>query len=155
MADIRPLTAADVPACAALMSDTPLWRRYGVTGESAAARFRSGLAEGVTILVAEDAGVVAGFVWCVVRGAFDRSGYIPLIGVRPGLVGGNIGAELLDAAERFFVLSCQDVFLLVSDFNVGAQRFYQRHGYRQVGALADYVKPGITELLYWKRLSAG
>ena len=32
------------------------------------------------------------------------------------------------------------------------QRFYQRHGYAQVGALPSLVVDGIDELIYWKRL---
>ena len=43
------------------------------------------------------------------------------------------------------------MFLLVSDFNTDAQQFYQRLGYRQVGKLDDYVVPGVSELIFWKR----
>jgi len=45
-----------------------------------------------------------------------------------------------------------DLLLLVSDFNAPGQHFYQLHGYQEVGALTDYVCPGITELIYRKRL---
>jgi ribosomal protein S18 acetylase RimI-like enzyme len=44
------------------------------------------------------------------------------------------------------------VFLLTSDFNEDAQAFYRRLGYQQVGAIPDYVVPGITELIFYKRL---
>ncbi len=149
---IRHLGPPDIPACARLMAASPLWQRYGVTFESATARFSAGLAAGATILLADHGDGVAGFVWCEPRGAFARSGYIPLIGVQPEGTGQGVGAALLAAAEAFFGQSASDVFLLVSDFNAGAQRFYARHGYRQVGALPDYVVPGVTELIYRKRL---
>lgn len=146
------MTSADIPACAHLMAESPLWVRYGVTVASATARFESGLAEGATLLVADVDGTVGGFVWCAVRGAFARSGYIPLIGVQPGSTGQGLGALLLEHAEAHFSQTSSDVFLLVSDFNTSAQRFYQRQGYRQVGAVPDYVLPGVSELIYWKRL---
>ncbi|OIO90303.1 MAG: hypothetical protein AUK03_13235 [Anaerolineae bacterium CG2_30_64_16] len=149
---IRPLTQDDIPICAHLMADTPLWIRYGVTVASARARLEGGLAAGATIFVAELDRAVAGFVWCVDRGAFARSGYIPLIGVRAGLTGVGVGAGLLAYAEQYLGRSSPDVFLTVSDFNLDAQHFYQRHGYVQVGALPDYVINGVTELIYWKRL---
>ena len=149
---IHPLTQDDIPACARLMADTPLWVRYGVTLASAQARLESGLAAGATIFVADYDGPVAGFVWCIERGAFARSGYISLIGVRPGLTGGGVGAGLLAYAETFLGCTSPDVFLTVSDFNQDAQRFYQKHGYAQVGALPDYVIGGVAELVYWKRL---
>ncbi len=147
------MTPADIPACAQLMAASPLWVRYGVTVERAAARFESGLSGGAAIFVAEAGGAVIGFVWCVDRGAFARSGYIPLIGVAPDKTGQGAGAALLAHAEAFFSRSAPDVFLLVSGFNAAAQRFYQRHGYTQCGALPDYVVPGVTELIYWKRLA--
>lgn len=44
------------------------------------------------------------------------------------------------------------LFLLTTEWNSGAQRFYERHGYALVGRLPDYVRPGFCELLYWKAL---
>ncbi len=149
---IRPMTAADVEACARIMAENPLWQRYGVTLASARKRLNAGLDADASIFVAEIGGEVAGFVWCVVRGAFDRSGYIPLIGVHPGMTGRGVGDALMDAAESFLGQSSPDIFLTVSDFNTGAQRFYQRRGFIQVGELPDYVLEGVTELIYWKRL---
>jgi len=102
--------------------------------------------------VADEAGEVVGFVMCVERGAWARSGYIPLIGVAPTHKGKGIGLALLQRAESFLSHSSSDVFLLVSDFNTPAQRFYERHGYTRVGALPDYILPGVTEYIYWKRL---
>jgi hypothetical protein len=44
-----------------------------------------------------------------------------------------------------------DLFLLVSDFNHDAQRFYQRQGYQQIGAIPGYVLPDVSELIFRKR----
>ena len=51
--------------------------------------------------------------------------------------------------------AAQDIFLLVSDVNLAAQRFYAAHGYHHVGTVADNVCPGIGELIYRKRLREG
>ena len=149
---IRVMVPADVASCARIMAENPLWQRYGVTPESARQRLDSAVDAGAVIFVAELAGEVAGFVWCVERGAFARSGYIPLIGVHPDTTGQGVGGALMDRAETFLSQSSPDIFLLTSDFNQSAQRFYRRRGYRQVGALPDYVLPGVTELIFWKRL---
>jgi ribosomal protein S18 acetylase RimI-like enzyme len=152
---IRSMTPDDLSACADLMANAPLWRRYGVTSASARARLADALAGPGMLFVAVDDDALLGFVWCVRRGAFARSGYIPLIGVQAGETGRGVGAALLERAEAWLGESSPDVFLTVSDFNTAAQRFYQRHGYAQVGALPDYVIDGVTELIYWKRLSIG
>ena len=151
-ARIRSITPADVEACARIMAENPLWQRYGVTLASARERLDGAVAAGETIFVAELAGEVMGFVLCVERGAFARSGYIPLIGVHPDAAGQGVGRALMDRAEAFLAQTSPDVFLLTSDFNQAAQRFYQRRGYQQVGALPDYVLPGVTELILWKRV---
>ncbi len=150
---IRPMIAADIEPCAIVMAVSPLWQRYRVTVESASARFTAALNDGATIFVADDGGKPLGFVWVVLRGAFNRSGYIPLIGVDAAQRGGGIGQQLLDAAEDWVrQSSAHDMFLLCSDFNVDARRFYQRQGYAQVGAIPDYVISGVTELIFHKRL---
>ena len=81
------------------MAGDPLWQRYGVTEESAARRLRDGFAAGATIAVAEIDGVPAGFIWYVERGAFNRSGYIMLIGVQGDARGTGVGRALMAHAE--------------------------------------------------------
>lgn len=151
---IRPIIPADIPALARLMAGDPLWQRYGVSEAGAARRLSTGLAEGAAIAVAEVAGQAGGFIWVVLRGAFARSGYIMLIGVAPELRGQGVGEALMAHAEAQVFATCGDMFLLVSDFNQAAQGFYRRLGYQQVGALPDYVAPGITELLLHKQRGA-
>jgi len=148
---IRPMIAEDIPALARLMSSDPLWQRYGVTEESAARRLREGCASGATIAVAEIDGEPVGFVWYVERGAFNRSGYIMLIGVQGDARGAGVGRALMEHAEAALFARAADIFLLVSDFNTAAQAFYGRLGYEQVGTIPGYVVPGITELIFRKR----
>jgi ribosomal protein S18 acetylase RimI-like enzyme len=147
---IRPLAHADIADIARWVAATPLWQRYGVTAASFAERLANGLGSGATIFVAERAGQVLGFVWRGARGAFNRSAYIQLIGVRPGARGGGVGRALTEFAEAH--AQSREVFLLVSDFNADAQRFYARLGYAQVGKLDDYVVKGVSELVFWKRV---
>lgn len=148
---LRSMQPTDIPACARLMAQSPLWQRYQVTETSAARRFEHGLSSQATIVVAEQDGNVAGFIWYETRGAFARSGYILLVGVQPILRGRGVGQILMAHAEQEMFSLVDDVFLLVSDFNQDAQRFYQRLGYCQVGMIPDYVVFGITELIYYKR----
>ena len=85
-------------------------------------------------------------------GHFGRGGYLRLIALRPDQHGRGTGRRLLSAVEETVGTRHPDLFLLTSDFNTGAQRFYERAGYARVGALPDFVKAGITEIIYWKRL---
>ncbi len=142
----------DTPDCVQILLDNPLWERYGVTASQARHMFEAALAEGATILVAHRGENVVGFVWYAARGAWDRSGYIRLIGVSPQFQGQRVGEQLMEAVETRMKLTAGEAFLLVTDFNVGAQRFYRRLGYTQIGAIPDYVVPGISELIFYKKL---
>ncbi len=146
---IRPFRPSDAPACGRIVDATPLWRRYGLTGGALA---RALVASTEPIFVADDAGVVLGFAWVLRSGAFGRSGYLRLIAVDPDRRGARVGEELLRAFEAEAQSRSADAFLLVSDFNAGARRFYLREGYVEVGRLDDYVVPGVSEILMRKRL---
>jgi ribosomal protein S18 acetylase RimI-like enzyme len=154
---VRPMQPADARICARWMAETPLWQHYGVTLASAQRRFELALERQATIAIAEREGPglehkqPLGFVWYTLRGAFERSGYIPLIGVAPGEYGQGVGKALMDYAEDQVFPQVGELFLLVSDFNEPAQRFYQRRGYIQIGALPDYILLGVSELIYFKR----
>lgn len=151
---IRPLTDADVGACARILVDNPLWRRYGFTPAVARAAIRKALGEqagfGAEFAVAHRGGAVVGFIRYLLSGTFHHSGYIRAVAVAPSAQGRGVGAALLAHAERHIYRRAADVFLLVSHFNRRAQAFYRRNGYTRVGKIPDYVVPGITEYIYRK-----
>ena len=152
---VRPLTVSDIPVVAGWIVATPLWQRYQLMESRARSGLESGLSRADILLVSDcdhENGRACGLAWCLREGAFGRSAYLRLLGVRAGYNGLGIGAALLDYAEQAAAKITRDMFLLVSDFNVGAQRFYQRQGYTRIGAIPGYVLPDVTELLYWKRL---
>ncbi|HOG22506.1 MAG TPA: GNAT family N-acetyltransferase [Flexilinea sp.] len=142
----------EIPACAQIMAGNSLWQHYDVTYESALARFQNGYAEQATIFIAHEGEEVCGFCWVAEKGAFNRSAYIMLIGVDPLRQSRGIGKILLEETEKYLATKSVDVFLTVSDFNIGAQKFYSGMGYKTVGEIPDYVKPGITEIIMRKVL---
>jgi ribosomal protein S18 acetylase RimI-like enzyme len=153
MITIRPMQPQDFEPVAAWIPLAPLWQRYGLTAERARDRLAQALAQGDILLAADLPDHPAcGFAWVVPDGAFNRSAYLCLIGVHPNRSGAGIGSALLDGAEAAARVHSRELFLLVSDFNTAAQRFYRRHGYEQIGAIPGYVLPDVAELLFWKQL---
>jgi GNAT superfamily N-acetyltransferase len=152
---VRPLTLPDIPVVTGWLVITPLWQRYQLTETKARSALELGLSRADILLVSDcdlEDGQACGLAWCLREGAFGRSAYLRLLGVRTGHTGRGVGAALLDYAEQAAAKITRDMFLLVSDFNVDAQRFYQRQGYTRIGAIPGYVLPNVTELLYWKQL---
>ncbi|MBN8635922.1 MAG: GNAT family N-acetyltransferase [Anaerolineae bacterium] len=147
--NIRPLNAEDVTVVAAWVVTIPLWQRYGASTDVLAQRLLMALDTDL-ILTADTDDQAVGLAWCVPKGGFGRSAYLRMLGVRPDQAGAGVGAALLSALEA--TVASHDLFLLTSDFNVDAQRFYQRQGYEQIGAIPGYVLPDVTELIYRKRL---
>ncbi len=139
----------DVPLIARWMIELPLWQRYGVTEAGMIDQFTAALRGDDLLLVTGETDPIA-FAWCLRGGAFGRSDYLRLIGVRPDFAGQGIGAALLTEIET--QAKSRDLFLLTSDFNEGAQRFYRRMGYTQIGAIPGYVVPDVTELIFRKQL---
>lgn len=155
MADItiRPMASEDIAIVANWMLLIPLWQRYRVTAAAAQMQFEEGLKQ-QDILLVSDAGAenrACGFAWCLPKGAFGLSAYLRLIGVRQDQAGLGIGSVLLAETERAAAQHSKDLFLLVSDFNTDAQRFYRRHGYEHIGKIAGYVLPDVAELIFRKR----
>lgn len=149
---IRPMIPSDFPLLAAWMVETPLWQRYHLTTAKAILQFEEGLERGDWLITADGKSPACGFGWGIPRGTFGRSPYLRLIGVRPDLTGSGLGALLLGEIERRAAEVASDLFLLVSDFNEGAQRFYKKHGFEAIGAIPGYVLPDVTELIFRKTL---
>ena len=148
---VRPFRATDADACAAIVVATPLWQRSGRAAERWATMLTEAARDDVVLVLDDDAPI--GFAWIVPRGAFGRSAYLRMIGIAPGRRSAGLGARLLDAFERLALAQGPDAFLLVSEDNVDARRFYERHTYAVVGRIPDYPTAGATELLLRKRLT--
>ena len=157
---IRPLHAIDIDPCARLIAADPLWKRYHITLARARRLLREVLAtahrgggrmgEAGEFAVAHSGGQVVGFIWFRLDGTFHHSGYVRWIGVAPHVRGQGVGAGLMAYAERKIFARGPNVFLMVSAFNTGAQAFYKRLGYTEIGAVPDYAIRGITERLFRK-----
>lgn len=85
--------------------------------------------------------------------AHPPAGYIHTLSVFAGFQGGGAGSLLLAAAEAQAAAdSAREMFLFVSDFNPRARAFYERNGYRFIGAVPDCIRPGMGEHLMVKNL---
>lgn len=143
-------TPEQLEACAAIVGTTELYARYGRdTASALTALERAHGDPKAEVLVARLGDAVAGFAWMVMRGAFDAAAYLRLIAVAEDHRGQRIGERILAELERRYG-SPHGLFLLVSDFNEAAQRFYERLGYAHIGTVPAFVNANIDELIYFK-----
>ncbi len=149
---IRPIETADIPAVAEGLAAVPLMVRYGRDAAALSRALEAARARGEGLLAAEEDGRLRGIAWFLPSGTLALGGYLKLIALLPGAEGKGTGAALLRAFEQETARATAHAFLLVSDFNEGAQRFYEREGYLRVGSLPGLVLPDVAEVLYWKRL---
>jgi ribosomal protein S18 acetylase RimI-like enzyme len=66
--------------------------------------------------------------------------------------GQGIGTALMEFVEQRVLREQPNVFICASSFNPGAQRLYERLGYRRVGELTDFMVAGHSEILYRKTI---
>lgn len=145
------MAAADAAPCARIACASEIGERYGFEPEALAATLSLALEKGGELFVAETEGRLAGFAWIDPRGAFSSAPYLRLIAVDASLRSSGVGSALLAEFESRTASVGRDFCLLVSDFNLKAQGFYERHGYRKIGVLPDFARPGITEVFMAKR----
>jgi GNAT superfamily N-acetyltransferase len=149
---VRPLAREEIPALAAALAALPLMVRYGRDAAKLARSLEGASSRGEGLVVAEEGGRLLGLAWFLPSGTLALGGYLKLIAVAPGGEGKGIGLALLHAFEAETAKASAHAFLLVSDFNAGAIRFYEREGYARVGAMPGLVLPEVAEVLYWKRV---
>ncbi|MEP6694449.1 MAG: GNAT family N-acetyltransferase [Chloroflexota bacterium] len=153
-----PATRRHVAALVRLMARSPLLRRYDVTDRGARAGLLEALRERDLVLVAVEGGDTVGFAWVITTRALDSSAYLRLLLVAEGKQSRGVGATLLEHAEtRARASGSRHFVLLVTTTNRRARAFYVRLGYRHVGSLPGFARPGIGESLYvksWPRTGA-
>jgi putative acetyltransferase len=125
---LRPYRTEDEDAAIALWQQT--WQQAYPEIDFAARvswwreRWRNELVPAAAIMVAEQAGVLVGFV------TIDTSGYLDQLVVAPDLWGSELADTLVNEAKR---LSPDRIALLVNTDNIRAIRFYERNGFAHAG----------------------
>lgn len=152
---IRPMIEEDIPLITEWMLAIALWQRYGMTEEQIDCEFRDAMHRVDLLLVADAEEPAVGMAWCMMTGMFGAQPYLKRLGVSPAFSGRKLGHLLLQRVEReACMLGKRTMFLLVSDFNQDAQRFYGHHGYQHVGVLPDLVLDNVGELIFSKELAS-
>lgn len=151
---ISTIKSDDFGSIADWMMRSSLWIRYGLTEEKIIRGFEGAVEQGefVSVIRKRDNGFPCGFTRVLRAGAFGQKPYLKQIGVDPNHSGNGLGARLIAHVEHECSTFSDQMFLLVSDFNRDAQRFYERHGYQQIGKIPAYILPDVAELIYHKHL---
>ena len=148
------LNREDLAQCAAIIDETELFRDYGTTGQAITKLLEKALSDPSSDLLALRTGTgLAGFAWVLRNGAFGRSAYLRLIAVSSVSRGHGYGSRLLAGIEAKHLLP-HGLFLLTTETNTGARRFYETSGYGLLGIIPGYVKPGLNECIYYKAYKA-
>ena len=144
-ATLRPYTAADEAASIELWRKT--WQQAYPAIDFAARvdwwreRWRRELVPSATIVVAEAAGALVGFV------TVDRAtGYLDQIVVAADFWGAGVAEMLLDEAKR---LSPSRLELHVNQDNARAVRFYRKHGFAVAGEDVNARSGAPVYLMRW------
>ena len=104
-------------------------------------RWRRELVATATVLVAETASELVGFVT-----VDTSSGYLDQIVVAPQAWGRGVAAELLAQARR---LSPRGITLHVNTDNLRAIRFYEKHGFRRTGEDRNPLSGAPVQVMRW------
>ena len=144
---IRRMTENEAWQCADLMASTEPWITLQRTREHTHHTVTNPHFETYVAVMSDEN--IAGVVSIAMEAPLIR-GYIVALAVKQGHRNEGIGAALLAHAEQRILRDSPNIFLCVSSFNFAAQRFYERHGYQQVGVLKDLIIAGASEHLLRK-----
>lgn len=143
---LRPYTPADEDAAIELWRRT--WARHYPHIDFNARvvwwreRWRNELVPAAAIVLAEQDGVLAGFVT-----VDPKTKYLDQIVVAPEHWGSGVALALLDEAKR---LSPMGLELLVNKDNARAIRFYEKHGFAYAGEDKNPVSGIAVNRMRWR-----
>ena len=143
----RPMVPEDRTAVIAMLVGSDPWKRLGYAADFWE-RIFTPLPLGRESVILLQAGHCSGVA--LLRPKFLFGDYLELLAIKPTLTGQGLGRLLLTHVESLAFARGKNLFACVSDFNTGARRFYRRHGFVEVGPLADLLVSGSAEILLRK-----
>lgn len=147
MVKIREIEERDISQCIKIVPQIEPWVTLGATPEKMDAYFRKLLnrEEGFVALLDEE---VVGFI--TIKRGFLYGCYIRRLAVKEGYRRKGIGRQIMQFIEDYAFVRYPNVFLCVSSFNTGAQKFYEDLEYQKIGELPNLIMEGHSEYLLRK-----
>src|SRR5207249_3597878 len=146
---IRPYMPEDRQAVIRILGESEPWKTLGYTAADWGRLFET-LPEGREGFIIEADGAVAGLA--LLRQRFLLGDYLELLAIAPWAQGKGLGGTLLAHLEKVVFARAKNLFACVSDFNHAARRFYERHGYREIGPIPNLLIQGSAEILLRKTI---
>ncbi len=144
---IRSYKPEDREAVIRILGDAEPWKTLGYTSADWERLFDP-LPPGREGFVIEADEAVAGLA--LLRQRFLLGDYLELLAIAPWAQGNGLGGTLLAYLENVVFGRVKNLFACVSDFNQGARRFYERHGYKEIGPIPNLLIQGSAEILLRK-----
>lgn len=138
--------------CADALLKSELGRVYFHEEDKAIRALSEGISKGEICIAINNDSTCLGFIWFILNGAFHSFPYLHIIAVKEEFRNLGIGKKLLHYFEDIHSEKFSKLFLVVADFNPKAKQLYQNIGYKEVGAIPDLYKRGVTEYIMMKEL---
>lgn len=151
--DIKELKKEDIDTCTRIICDSVLGKEYGYVKEKTKSMLLNALNKEENFFTAHIEKNIVGLIWFDPKGAFTIAPYLKLIVVDEKYKGMNIGSFLLDFYEKNCRQMNKHYFLLVSEFNLPAIKFYEKRGYKKSGIIPSFVKKDMSEIIMIKDFS--
>ncbi len=147
---LAPMRPEDAPALGAAFSVIDPWVRYPLTHD-ALAKFLGTIEPSAPRYLIREGGDAAGTL--TVRLNWLGGPYLQFLAVVPTHQKNGIGALALSwfegAARKE---KARNLWVAASDFNAGAIRLYERHGFQRVAVIDSLIADGLDEVLMRKKL---
>lgn len=140
---------AHLEDCKAALLGSEIGEMY-FTPERATSFISDGISKGEIYVALGTDSICCGYIWFTLDGTFYSFPYVRNLMVKSEFRGQGVGKVLLDYFEQVSFLKSGKVFLLVSEHNSRAKKFYERHGYQEVGFIPDLIREGLSEYLMMK-----
>ena len=147
---LSPMTAEDAAWAGAMCAAIDPWLSYPFNERELTAFFAT-LEPGAPRFMVRASGQPAGAL--AVRANWFRGPYVHMLVVAPAFQGRGLGTLLLDWVEaQARAVGERNLWIAVTETNMGARRLYERFGFAAVATLDGLVRDDRVEILMRKRL---
>ena len=131
--------------CLLCVKSSELWDAYFKNNPGHEAAFEKMISKKQIYVATNRNDKCVGFMGVINNGCFYKFSYLATLAVKKRYRSKGIGTALVNKFETIGFKKADRVFILVSDFNKKAQKFYRKLGYKKVGNIPDLFKAGVSE----------